>query len=66
MSKLGKNHSPKPIRKSNKHDYFAKLNKLVKLLIQLLITAHLVLGSLKQSLSSNIYPSVSVGQQSRT
>lgn len=36
--------------KSPKHNYFPKFNKLLKLLIQLFIIAHLVLGSLEQTL----------------
>lgn len=60
MYKLRNNQTPKPVQKSKKQNYFAKLNKLVKLLIQLLITLHLVLGSLKQTLSSNISQSIPV------
>ena len=45
MSKLGKNYHPK----SKKQSLFVKLTRLLKLLIQLLITLYLVLGCLKQT-----------------
>jgi hypothetical protein len=57
LKKLIKKHSRRSNYKykSKKHNYFPKFNRLLKLLIQLFIIAHLVLGSLEQTLPSISY-----------
>jgi len=57
-NKANEKFTTKSDLKSKRNYHFQNLGKLLRLLIRLFITLHLFLGSLKQTLSSDIFKSV--------